>query len=61
MLFRSDQSAFTEDLFHKEWGRLRNVAEGPDGTLYVMTNNKDSRGNAGETDDRLIALKPNWE
>ncbi|WP_245864300.1 PQQ-dependent sugar dehydrogenase [Paenibacillus donghaensis] len=56
-----DQPAFVQELFEEEWGRLRNVAEGPDGTLYVMTNNRDGRGNAGDADDRLIALKPNWE
>ncbi|UQZ37580.1 glucose sorbosone dehydrogenase [Paenibacillus sp. PK3_47] len=45
-------------LFEEEWGRLRNVAEGPDGTLYVLTNNRDGRGDPGEGDDRLIALRP---
>lgn len=48
-----------EALFEGEWGRLRNVAEGPDGTLYVLTNNRDGRGEPGEEDDKLIALSPN--
>ncbi|WP_342438777.1 PQQ-dependent sugar dehydrogenase [Paenibacillus sp. FSL L8-0436] len=48
-------------LFQEKWGRLRNVAEGPDGTLYVMTNNRDGRGEPGNNDDKLIALKPNWK
>ncbi|MNO14402.1 Soluble aldose sugar dehydrogenase YliI precursor [compost metagenome] len=50
-----------EALFHEKWGRLRNVAEGPDGTLYVMTNNRDGRGSPGIADDQLIALRPNWK
>ncbi|WP_151732938.1 PQQ-dependent sugar dehydrogenase ['Paenibacillus yunnanensis' Narsing Rao et al. 2020] len=50
-----------QELFRGEWGRIRNVAEGPDGTLYLLTNNGDGRGEAGPEDDRLIALKPDWE
>ncbi|MBW4083490.1 sorbosone dehydrogenase family protein [Paenibacillus sp. S150] len=53
--------AAAEAMFHEEWGRIRNVAEGPDGTLYLMTNNRDGRGSPGAEDDRLIALKPNVE
>lgn len=48
-------------LFEEEWGRLRNVAEGPDGTLYVLTNNRDGRGDPGEEDDKIIRLKPDWQ
>ena len=33
-----------EALFEGEFGRLRTVAEGPDGALYVLTNNTDGRG-----------------
>ncbi|WP_246553324.1 PQQ-dependent sugar dehydrogenase [Paenibacillus tritici] len=48
-------------LFKEKYGRIRNVAEGPDGTLYLMTNNRDGRGNADAQDDKLIALRPNWK
>jgi glucose/arabinose dehydrogenase len=47
-----------EELFKGELGRIRNVAEGPDGSIYIMTNNRDGRGNPGAEDDRLIRLKP---
>ncbi|MFD0870573.1 MULTISPECIES: PQQ-dependent sugar dehydrogenase [Paenibacillus] len=48
----------TSALFHHELGRIRNVTEGPDGSLYVMTNNRDGRGTPGPGDDKLIRLKP---
>ncbi|WNS40978.1 PQQ-dependent sugar dehydrogenase [Paenibacillus sp. MMS20-IR301] len=48
-------------LFQEEYGRIRNVAEGPDGTLYLMTNNRDGRGSPRAGDDKLIALHPNWK
>ncbi|KAI7258809.1 hypothetical protein KC345_g10473 [Hortaea werneckii] len=48
-------------LFREKYGRIRNVAEAPDGTLYLMTNNRDGRGNPRAQDDKLIALRPNWK
>jgi Glucose / Sorbosone dehydrogenase len=33
-----------ELLLEEEFGRLRTVAEGPDGTLYALTSNRDGRG-----------------
>ncbi|MFD1136028.1 PQQ-dependent sugar dehydrogenase [Paenibacillus urinalis] len=47
-----------EVLFQSEWGRIRSVSEGPDGTLYLLTSNRDGRGDPAEEDDRIIALKP---
>lgn len=55
-----DQAGTVRLWFENEWGRLRNIAEGPDGTLYVMTNNRDGRGSPEDGDDRIIALRPNW-
>lgn len=48
-------------VFKEKYGRIRNVAEGPDGTLYLMTNNRDGRGNPRAQDDKLIALRPDWK
>ena len=48
-------SAF-EPFFQGQYGRLRDVAEGPDGALYVATSNRDGRGSPRPTDDRLLRV-----
>lgn len=40
--------------FDEQFGRLRDVIPGPDGSLWVLTNNTDGRGTPREGDDRLI-------
>ena len=47
-----------ERLLDGEYGRIREVAEGPDGTLYVSTSNRDGRGSPAESDDRILRLVP---
>ncbi|WP_077248171.1 PQQ-dependent sugar dehydrogenase [Bacillus sp. FJAT-27986] len=47
-----------ESLFKDEYGRIRNIIEAPDGSLYMMTNNRDGRGNPSDKDDRIIRLIP---
>jgi aldose sugar dehydrogenase len=42
----------------KEYGRIRDVAEGPDGYLYFSTSNRDGRGKPTEDDDRIMRLVP---
>ena len=37
-------------------GRVRDVAEGPDGSLYVITSNTDGKGFPDETDDKLLRI-----
>jgi glucose/arabinose dehydrogenase len=46
-----------EDLV-KNYGRIREVAEGPDGYLYFSTSNRDGRGKPAEDDDRIMRLVP---
>ncbi|MEK7873471.1 MAG: PQQ-dependent sugar dehydrogenase, partial [Chloroflexota bacterium] len=45
-----------EALFEGRYGRLRDVAEGPDGALYVLTSNRDGRGSPSADDDRVLRL-----
>jgi len=42
--------------FPRQFGRLRDVIEGPDGALYLLTSNRDGRGNPAAEDDRVIRL-----
>ncbi|WP_341945363.1 PQQ-dependent sugar dehydrogenase [Microbacterium sp. LWH11-1.2] len=39
-----------------EYGRLRDVVLAPDGTLWVLTNNTDGRGQPAAGDDRVISV-----
>jgi glucose/arabinose dehydrogenase len=42
--------------FEEEFGRIRDVVPGPDGTLWLITNNTDGRGSPRQGDDRLIEV-----
>jgi glucose/arabinose dehydrogenase len=37
-------------------GRIRDVLPGPDGTLWLLTNNTDGRGDARRGDDRIVSV-----
>ncbi|WP_166243725.1 PQQ-dependent sugar dehydrogenase [Paenibacillus turpanensis] len=52
-----DKVVAAEGLLKSEYGRIRDVAEGPDGSIYFITSNRDGRGNPTEQDDRLIQLR----
>lgn len=41
-----------------EFGRLRDVVQAEDGSIYLATSNRDGRGNPDRTDDRIIRLIP---
>jgi glucose/arabinose dehydrogenase len=43
--------------FVGEYGRIRDVAAGPDGTLWYITNNTDGRGTPKPGDDKLYQVK----
>jgi glucose/arabinose dehydrogenase len=45
-----------ERYLFQEFGRLRNVIEGPDGKIYVAVSNQDGRGDPKTEDDRIIAF-----
>ena len=47
-----------EKLFQDEFGRLRDVATGPDGFLYILTSNQDGRGTPAIGDDKILRIHP---
>ena len=47
-----------ERMFQGAYGRIREVAEGPDGALYFSTSNRDGRGSPTADDDRIMRIVP---
>jgi glucose/arabinose dehydrogenase len=45
-----------EEVFDDRYGRLRDVQLGPDGDLYVLTSNRDGRGEPTDEDDRVLRV-----
>ncbi|WP_234697209.1 PQQ-dependent sugar dehydrogenase [Candidatus Chrysopegis kryptomonas] len=47
---------FAFDNRRGKFGRLRDVVVGPDGNLYVLTSNRDGRGNPQPGDDKIYKI-----
>ncbi len=48
--------AALERLFQNQYGRLRDVYQAPDSAIYVLTSNRDGRGQPTADDDRVLRL-----
>ncbi|HEX8737643.1 MAG TPA: PQQ-dependent sugar dehydrogenase, partial [Pyrinomonadaceae bacterium] len=47
-----------DKLLEKQYGRIRDVTEAPDGSIYFSTSNRDGRGSPAKEDDRLLRIVP---
>jgi hypothetical protein len=47
-----------EPLLRDGYGHLRTVVQGPAGDLYVLTSNRDGRGEPAPEDDRILRIEP---
>jgi aldose sugar dehydrogenase len=54
----SRQVVSQENLLEGKYGRIRDIAEGPDGYIYFSTSNRDGRGSPASDDDRILRLVP---
>jgi glucose/arabinose dehydrogenase len=52
------QVSSQENLLEGKYGRIRDIAEGPDGYIYFSTSNRDGRGSPAKDDDRILRLVP---
>ncbi len=47
-----------ERMLEGQYGRIREIAQGPDGFIYFSTSNRDGRGSPTNDDDRILRLVP---
>ncbi len=52
----TDGTTATE-FYTGQFGRIRDVVAGPDGTLWLLTNNTGGRGSPAEGDDRILQVE----
>lgn len=50
--------AVRHELLVEEYGRIRHVAQGPEGAIYLLTSNRGGRAEPTEQDDIILRLDP---
>lgn len=53
-----DKISSWEKMKEVNFGRIRNVMEGPDGSIYFSTSNRDGRGSSQKGDDKIFRIMP---
>jgi len=57
--FAADGSVASEEVLYEDtYGRIRDVAVGPDGAVYLTTSNQDGRGTVRSGDDKILRIAP---
>jgi glucose/arabinose dehydrogenase len=56
--FEGNRVTGDHPMYEGRYGRLREVVEGPDGAIYLLTNNTDGRGDPRKGDDRIVRIVP---
>jgi glucose/arabinose dehydrogenase len=56
-IYASPESTSAVEWFTGEFGRIRDVVPGPGGSLWILTNNTDGRGDPREGDDRILQVE----
>jgi glucose/arabinose dehydrogenase len=56
-VYPSPESTQAVEWFTGAFGRIRDVVAGPNGSLWVLTNNTDGRGSPREGDDRILQVE----
>ena len=47
-----------QGFFVGDYGRMRTIGVAPDGRLWLMTSNRDGRGEPAKNDDRILLVEP---
>jgi aldose sugar dehydrogenase len=53
-----ERRVVSQERILRDYGRIRDVAEGPDGAIYFSTSNRDGRGRPARDDDRILRIVP---
>ncbi len=54
----SGSNVIDQETILSDYGRVREVIQGPDGAIYFTTSNRDGRGSPTADDDRILRIVP---